>query len=303
MVKKTEKSTGEDKVVVHDTLSFHPQAKDILRRYKEAAQYRKQTSGALLQELGIDDKDDITPRPFVYFLPTGNAEFDTGIDYVTQKKDPKGEIHGGGIAVGRFTIISARAGAGKSSFCYGLCKNAPFRTLYIDTEGGIIDQQVPNVTVYNTEILEQCWKVVMAAIDTGKFNCIVIDSITNLKTREDMQKEEGEMPRMGQRAQVMNSFLTKLTAKLMSHDVAVIVVSQERASMDLFKKDPVLPGGASLLYGSSMILGLLSNKSDEIRSKETGLKIGQKTRVKVRKNRYGPDNCEFVCKLYFGEER
>ena len=50
--------------------------------------------------------------------------------------------------------------------------------------------------------------------------------------------------------------------------------------------------------------GLLDcNKSEEIKSKETGLKIGQKTRVKVRKNRYGPDNCEFSCKIYFGDER
>lgn len=292
-----------EKVVIHDTLSYHPQAELIAQRYEQAAEYRKKENGALLKELGIDDKTDITPRPFIYFLPTGNKEFDQGVDYVTPKKDPKGEIKGGGIAVGRFTIISGRSGIGKSGFCYSLCRNAAFRTLYIDTEGGIIDQQAPNVTVYNTEILEQCWRVVMAAIDTGKFNCIVIDSLTNLKTREDMQKEDGEMPRMGQRAQVMNSFLTKLTAKLMSHDVAVIMVSQERESMDLFKKDPVLPGGASLLYGSSMILGLLSNKADEIRSKDTGLKIGQKTRVKVRKNRYGPDNCEFPCKIYFGDEK
>jgi len=301
MVKKVTQTI--EKVVVHDTLSYHPQADDIARRYKEADEYRKETNGDLLTELGIDDKTDITPRPLVYFLPTGNTEFDSGIDYVTPKKDPKGEIKGGGLAVGRFTIISGRSGVGKSSFCYNLCRQAAFRTLYIDTEGGIIDQQAPNVIVYNTEVLEQCWRVVMAAIDTGRFNCIVIDSLTNLKTREDMQKEDGEMPRMGQRAQVMNSFLTKLTAKLMSHDVAVVIVSQERESMDLFKKDPVLPGGASLLYGSSVILGLQSNKSEEIKSKDTGLKIGQKTRVKVRKNRYGPDNCEFACKIYFGDER
>lgn len=296
-------SEQETPIEVQETLSFHPQAEEIKRRYKEADKYRKEHGGGLLKELGLDSKLDITPRSFIYCLPTGNDEFDMGLDSITPKKDPKGEIKGGGLTVGRFTIISGRSGVGKSSFCYNLCCNAKFRTLYIDTEGGVIDRQAPNVSVYNTEILEQCWKVVMAAIDTKRFNCIVIDSLTNLKTREDMQKEDGEMPRMGQRAQVMNSFLTKLTAKLMSNDVAVVIVSQERESFDLFKKDPVLPGGASLLYGSSVILGLQSNKSEEIKSKETGLKIGQKTRVKVRKNRYGPDNCEFSCKIYFGDER
>jgi RecA/RadA recombinase len=141
--------------------------------------------------------------------------------------------------------------------------------------------------------------VVMKAIESGKFNCIVIDSLTNLKTRDDMQKEDGEGPRMGQRAQVMNNFLVKLNAKLMKNEVAVVVISQERESMDLFKKDPVLPGGASVLYSSSVIMGLMSNKSEEIKDKETGLKIGQKTRVRLRKNRFGADNCEFTCKIMF----
>lgn len=117
-----------------------------------------------------------------------------------------------------------------------------------------------------------------------------------------MQKDDGEAPRMGQRAQVMGNFLTKLNAMLMKHDVAVVVISQERESMDLFRKDPVLPGGASILYNSSLILGLLSNKADEIKDKATGLKVGQKTRVKIRKNRFGPDNCEFSCKLMFQDD-
>ena len=285
-----------------NTVDFHPQADLIKKAYAEADKDRKKNNAELLKDLKVDASLDITPRPFIYFLPTGNPEFDAGIDQITPNKDPNGlGIHGGGFAVGRATIISGRSGVGKSQFTYNLCRNAKFRTLYIDTEGGVIDRQAPNVVVYNTEILEQCWKVVMAAIDSGKFNCIVIDSLTNLKTLEDLQKEDGEMPRMGQRAQVMNSFLTKLTAKLMKNDVALIIISQERESFDLFKKDPVLPGGASLLYSTSMVLGLLSNKSDEIKSKETGLKIGQKTKVKIRKNRFGSDNCEFVCKIMFEE--
>ena len=285
-----------------DTINFHPQAEEIKKAYKEAQTQRKKEASGLLKEIGVKDGLDVMPRPFVYFLPTGNPEFDAGIDQITPNKDPNGiGIKGGGLAVGRATIISGRSGVGKSQFIYNLCRNAPFRTLYIDTEGGVIDRHSPNVIVYNTEILGQCWKVTMGAIDSGKFNCIVIDSLTNLKTLEDLQKEDGEMPRMGQRAQVMNSFLTKLTAKLMKNDVALVVISQERQSFDLFRKDPVLPGGDSLLYSTSMVLGLLSNKSDEIKSKETGLKIGQKTKVKIRKNRFGPDNCEFYCKLMFEE--
>ena len=99
----------------------------------------------------------------------------------------------------------------------------------------------------------------------------------------------------------MNNFLTKLLAKLMTNEVAVVIISQERESMDLFRRDPVLPGGASVLYSSSMILGLMSNKSEAIKDKATGLKIGQKTRVKIRKNRFGPDDCEFMCKIMFQE--
>ena len=285
--------------IKQNTLDFHPQADKIKKAYKDAKKNRAEKQKEILEELKISPTSDIVPRPLIYFLPTGNADFDQCTDALTPHKDPTYGTSGGGLAVGKVTIISGRSGVGKSQFAYNLCKNAPFRTLYIDTEGGIVDEQCDNVVVYNTEILEQCWKVTMAAIDTGKFNCIVIDSLTNLKTREDMQQDEGEMPRMGQRAQVMNSFLTRLTAKLMYNDVAIIVISQERQSFDLFKRDPVLPGGDSLLYATSMILGLLSNKSDEIKDKATGLKIGQKTRVKIRKNRYGSDNCEFACKLMF----
>lgn len=283
-----------------NTVDFHPQAKEIKAAYKEAEEQRMARYGALFEELGIKKpKETEMPRPFIYCLPTGNAEFDAGFDAATPGKDRTYGIHGGGFPVGKITVLSGRSGVGKSQFVYNLCRNADFKTLYIDSEGGIVDAQSDNVFVYNTEILEDCWTIAMRAIDSGKFNCVVIDSLSNLKTREDMQKDDGEGPRMGQRAQVMGNFLVKLTAKLMSNDVAVVVISQERESMDLFKKDPVLPGGASILYTSSVIMGLLSNKSEEIKSKETGLKIGQKTRVRLRKNRFGSDNCEFTCKIMF----
>lgn len=286
--------------VKQNTIDFHPQAEAIKKALASAEKQRNDRYQELFKELELKPSEYM-PRPFVYCLPTGNVEFDAGFDAATPNKDTKYGIHGGGFPVGRMTVLSGRSGVGKSQFVYNLCRNAKFRTLYIDSEGGIIDAQSDNVFVYNTEILEDCWVVAMKAIDSGKFNCIVIDSLTNLKTREDMQKDDGEGPRMGQRAQVMSNFLTKLNAKLMSNDVAVIIISQERESMDLFKKDPVLPGGASILYSSSVILGLLSNKSDEIRDKDTKLKIGQKTRVKIRKNRFGADNCEFTCKIMFQE--
>ena len=286
--------------VKQNTIDFHPQAEAIKKALASAEKQRNERYQELFKELELKPSEYM-PRPFVYCLPTGNVEFDAGFDAATPNKDTKYGIHGGGFPVGRMTVLSGRSGVGKSQFVYNLCRNAKFRTLYIDSEGGIIDAQSDNVFVYNTEILEDCWVVAMKAIDSGKFNCIVIDSLSNLKTREDMQKDDGEGPRMGQRAQVMSNFLTKLNAKLMSNDVAVIIISQERESMDLFKKDPVLPGGASILYSSSVILGLLSNKSDEIRDKDTKLKIGQKTRVKIRKNRFGADNCEFSCRIMFQE--
>lgn len=281
-----------------NTIDFHPQAIAIRAAYEEAEKRRNEKYGELYKELKLKPAEFI-PRPFIYCLPTGNDEFDRGFDAATPNKDTIYGIHGGGFPVGKTTVLSGRSGVGKSQFVYNLCRNADFKTLYVDSEGGIIDAQSDNVFVYNTEILEDCWVVVMKAIDSGKFNCIVIDSLTNLKTREDMQKDDGEGPRMGQRAQVMNNFLTKLTAKLLSNDVAVVIISQERESMDLFKKDPVLPGGASILYTSSVIMSLMSNKSEEIKDKETGLKIGQKTRVRLRKNRFGADNCEFTCKIMF----
>lgn len=282
-----------------NTVDFHPQADLIKKSYIAAEKEYQESYKDLLDDLKISTKDDILPRPFIYCLPTGNDTFDNSIDMLTPKKDVKYGIRGGGLPVGKITIFSGRSGVGKSQFVYNLCKNAPFKTLYIDTEGGIIDDHSPNTLVFNTELLERCWEVVMKGIDSGKFNCIVIDSITNLKTREDMQKEDGEMPRMGQRAQVLNSFLTKLCAKLLNNEIAVVVISQERQSFDLFRKDPVLPGGDSMLYATSLILGLLSNKSDEIKDKDTGLKVGQTTKVKIRKNRFGADNCEFKCKILF----
>lgn len=285
-----------------NTADFHPQAELIKKAYADASNQRASRYADFLKKLGITKKDTIEPRSFTYCLPTGNADFDAGIDEATPDKDTLYGITGGGFFVGKPTVISGRSGVGKSQFVYNLCRNAKFKTLYIDSEGGIIDTQSDNVFVYTTEVLEDCWEIVMKAIDCGEFNCIVIDSLTNLKTREDMQKDDGEMPRMGQKAQVMNNFLTKLVAKLMVNEVAVVIISQERQSFDMFSKEPVLPGGASVLYNMSMILGLMSNKSEAIKDKETGLKIGQKTRVKIRKNRFGPADCEFVCKIMFRDK-
>ena len=283
------------------TLEFHPQAKEVKKALKDAADTRAKKYSSLYQELKIDTKESIAPRPFIYCLPTGNTDFDNGIDYATPNKSGGYPVNGGGFPVGKITVIHGRSGVGKSQFVYNLCCNAPFRTLYIDTEGGIIDVMADNCIVYCTYIVEDCWQMVTKAISSGHFNCVVIDSLTNLKTREDIQKDDGDMPRMGQKAQVIGQFLSKLVAMLMTHDVAVVIVSQERESFDLFKKDPVLPGGAAIMYEVELILGLYSNKADIIKDKETGLKIGQKTKVKLRKNRLGPDGCEFVCKLMFAK--
>lgn len=283
-----------------NTVEFHPQAEQIKKAWEDEVGKYNERYTEFFKTIGVKpSKDQIVPRSFIYCLPTGNTEFDQGINAATPRKDPFYGTQGGGFPVGRITVLSGRSGVGKSQLVYNLCRNAAFKTLYVDSEGGVVDAQSENVFVYNTEVLEDCWMVTLRAIESGKYNCIVIDSLTNLKTREDMQKDDGDGPRMGQRAQVMSNFLTKLSALLLKHDVAVVIISQERESMDLFRKDPVLPGGASILYSSTLILGLLSNKSDEIKDKNTGLKIGQKTRVKIRKNRFGPDNCEFNCKIMF----
>lgn len=291
-------------LINNKTIQFHPQAKDIERRYLEAADERA-VENAELQEMVNADLSgslDILPRPFTYFLPTGNDQFDEWIDSITPSKDERHEIKGGGFPVGKISVIAARAGLGKTQFMYSLAKNAPFKTLYVDTEGGVNKADgKSNVYVYNSPILEQVWKVVLGAVDKGEFQLIVIDSISALKTLADMAKEDGEMPQMGERAKVLGSFLTKLSSKLLERDVAVVLISQQRENIGGYGAQKVIPGGQIMNYTPSLILELLSNKADIIRDKDTKAKIGEKVKVNIIKNRYGQDAATFDFKLFFNQ--
>lgn len=225
------------------------------------------------------------------------------IDYVTD----------GGLPKGRVVLVAGEPSAGKSSLVIQMVESFGKKILYIDTEGtlttdyldslGTNPQHFSHVLPATTE--ELC-DIIRAQIPN--FDVIVVDSINNSSSLEQLQKSSGDRT-MANRAIVLSAQLPILVGLCNQYNTTLIVLSQVRDNMNKTNKyspDTVIPGGRSLHHNSSMTLELfkstkkkttddigLSNKKETIE--------GNMVRIKCTKNKVGTVNREVTVEFTYGE--
>jgi recombination protein RecA len=203
----------------------------------------------------------------------------------------------GGFPVRAITEIFGRKGVGKSSLLAKLTSQQTGKTLYIDTEGAINDLGVipSNVTILRQNAVEVIWGIVNDALEENSYDLIVIDGVAALTTAKEIA-DDNDPAGFQDRAKKISSFMRNMEHYLKDSDTAVVFTNQQKESMDPFKPKQTM-GGAAVAYASSVRLELLSNSSDKII--KDGVKVGHKIRVKLEKNRFGPDGQETTFKLLF----
>lgn len=204
----------------------------------------------------------------------------------------------GGFPKGRLILIAGEPSGGKSSLTIQISDVIGEKILYLDTEATLTSDYIEalgaDVNKFShaiPETTEQMCNIIRKEIPN--FDVIVVDSINNSASNEQMQKSADEKT-MANRANVLSAQLPILINKANQYNTTLIILSQIRDNMNkanMYSPDTIIPGGKSLHHNSSLTLELKpstkkkAKDSDEMDLYETV--TGRMVRIFCSKNKVG----------------
>lgn len=201
----------------------------------------------------------------------------------------------GGIPRGRIVDIFGAESSGKSTLARLIAKSAG-EVLYMDAERGLADTS--GLTAMYPELLEDALQA--AEVAASAFDAIVIDSITALPTKAEAALDIGDFYTKTTAAAVLSRALPRLAQALQKNCCTLVLVNQLRDIPGVVYGRPERPtGGRALRYYAA--LRIETQRVETI--KHGGICTGQRTRVTVRKNKYGAPFRAADMLLAFGSRR